>query len=67
MTMGEVLKLRLALASCLHAINRYYRGTKKGKSTGICISVKTGTSSIAAIETVLRSAAAEEDLPETLT
>lgn len=56
MTLEEVLKLRLALDSCLHAINRYHRGTKKGKSTGICLSVKTGTSSIAVLEVVLRSA-----------
>ena len=61
MTMGEVLKLRLAIDSCLHSINRYHRGTKKGKSTGICLSVKTGTSSIAVIETVLRSAAEPPD------
>jgi hypothetical protein len=56
LTFEEALKLSLALDSCLHSINRYHRGTKKGRSTGICLSVKTGTSSIAVIEAVLRSA-----------
>lgn len=55
MTMEEALKLRLALDSCLLAINRYNRGTKVGKSTGVCLSVKTGNSSIAVIEAVLRA------------
>lgn len=60
MTMEEVLKLRLALDSCLHSINRYHRGTKKGKSTGVCLSLKTGTSSIAVMETVLKPAEESE-------
>lgn len=57
LTFEEALKLSLALDSCLHSINRYHRGTKKGKSTGVCLSIKTGTASIAVIETVLRSSA----------
>lgn len=55
MTMEEVLKLRLALDSCLLSVNRYKRSTEQGKSAGVCLSVKTGNSSIAVIETVLRS------------
>ena len=57
LTFEEALKLSLALDSCLHSINRYHRGTKKGKAMGACLSVKTGTRSIAVIETVLREAA----------
>jgi hypothetical protein len=56
LTFEEALKLSLALETCLHSINRYHRGTKTGKSTGVCLSVKTG--SIAVIETVLRTAEA---------
>jgi hypothetical protein len=55
MSIEEVLKLRLALDSCLLAVNRYNRSRKEGKSAGICLSVKTGASSITVVETVLRS------------
>jgi hypothetical protein len=50
----EALKLRLALDSCLHAINRYDRSTKKGGAIGVLLSVKTDNSSIVIIETPLR-------------
>ena len=30
LTFEEALKLNLALDSCVHSINRYHRGTKKG-------------------------------------
>ena len=50
----EGLKLRLALDSCLHALNRYNRSTTKGRSRGVVLSVKTESSSIAVIEDVMR-------------
>jgi hypothetical protein len=64
-TMEEALKLRLALDSCLHAVNRYNRNTKQGRSTGICLSLKTGSEAISVIETVLRSKVATDDVSET--
>jgi hypothetical protein len=60
MTMEEVLKLRLALDAGLLALNRYNRATAKGKTAGLCLSVKTGNGSIAVIETVLRSQPASD-------
>ena len=51
----EALKLRLALDSCLHAINRFHRGTSKGRSMGVLLSLKTENSSIVVIESAMRS------------
>jgi len=56
----EALKLRLALDSCLHALNRYNRSTSKGRAMGIVLSVKTDNSTIAVIESAMRSAADEK-------
>jgi hypothetical protein len=52
----EALKLRLALDSCLHALNRYNRSTSKGRAMGVVLSVKTESSSIAIIEAAVRPA-----------
>src|SRR5688572_25622007 len=52
----EALKLRLALDSCLHAVNRYNRSTSKGRAMGVVLSVKTESSSIAVIEAPVRPA-----------
>ena len=52
----EALKLRLALDSCLHAINRYNRATTKGRAMGVVLSVKTESSTIAVIESAMRPA-----------
>ena len=52
----EALKLRLALDSCLHAVNRYNRSTLKGRAMGVVLSVKTESSSIAVIEAPVRPA-----------
>ena len=46
----EALKLQLAFESCLISINRYNRGTKKGKSMGILLSIKMDNCSITVIE-----------------
>lgn len=56
LSMEEALKLRLG-TRLLPSLNKPLppRGTKKGKSTGVCLSVKTGTGSVAVLETVLRS------------
>ena len=53
----EALKLRLALDSCLHAINRYDRSTKKGGAIGVLLSIKTDNSSIVVIERTIRPTA----------
>ena len=51
----EALKLRLALDSCLHALNRYNRSTQKGRAMGVLLSVKTESLSIAVIEAAMPS------------
>lgn len=56
----EALKLRLALDSCLHALNRYDRSTKKGGAIGILLSVKTDNSSIVVIERTIRPEATDK-------
>ena len=56
MSLEEALNLRPALDSCLHSVNRYNRNTKKGRSMGVMLSVKTDNSSVAVIETALRQA-----------
>lgn len=55
----EALKLRLALESCLLAVNRYKRSTTKGKAMCAVLSVKTESGTIAVIETVKRGGAAD--------
>lgn len=50
----EALKLRLALDSALHALNRYNRSTSKGRAMGVVLSIKTESSSIAVIEAAMR-------------
>jgi hypothetical protein len=54
-TFEEALKLRLALDSCLHALNRYNRATTKGRAMGVVLSIKTGSSTIAVIESAMRA------------
>lgn len=54
-TLEEALKLRLALDSCLHAVNRYNRSTLKGRAMGVVLSVKTESSSVAVIEAPMRT------------
>jgi hypothetical protein len=51
----EALKLSLALNSCLQSLNRYHRGTTKGRAMGVCLSVKMDNSFISVIETTIRS------------
>jgi hypothetical protein len=54
MELEEALKLRLALDSCLLALNRYNRSTAKGRAMGVVLSIKTDTSSIAVIDAKVR-------------
>src|SRR5688572_24360620 len=54
LTLEEALKLKLALDSCLQAVNRYNRNTTKGRSMGVVLSIKTETSSITVIEAPVR-------------
>ena len=56
MSTEEVLKLRLALDSCVLAVNRYNRASKAGKATGVCLSVKTGATSNTVVEVNLKTA-----------
>jgi hypothetical protein len=60
--LGEALKLRLALDSCLLSLNRYNRATSQGRAMSVVLSIKTDTTSIAVIETSGRaSKSAGED------
>jgi len=49
-TLEEALKLRLALESCLHSINRYNRSTKEGKSMGVTLSFKFDEKQVTVLE-----------------
>jgi hypothetical protein len=53
----EAVKLTLALQCCVQSLNRYNRSTTKGKSMGLLLSVKLDTSTVAVIESPIRSAA----------
>lgn len=46
----DALRLKLALDSALHSLNRYNRGTTKGRSMGVLLSIKIDNSSIVVIE-----------------
>lgn len=46
----EALKLYVAIQGCVQSLNRYNRGTKKGKSMGLSLSIKMDIKSIAVIE-----------------
>ncbi len=59
LTFEEALKLSLALESCLQSINRYNRSTAKGRNMGVVLSVKLDNSTIAVIESPLKSKLAE--------
>lgn len=62
-TFEEALKLRLALDSCLLAVNRYNRNTTKGRAMGLTLSLKTESGSIAVIETKMRPSATKTQDP----
>ena len=51
----EALKLHLAIESCLLNLNRFNRGTKKGRSMGMLLSIKMDNCSITVIDKQLPS------------
>jgi hypothetical protein len=55
MELEEALKLRLALDSCLLALNPLNRSTTKGRVMGAVLSIKTESSSIAVIDAKVRA------------
>lgn len=50
----EVMKLSLALQSCLMSLNRYKRSTTDGREMGLLLSIKTDSNSITVIEKRVR-------------
>ena len=46
----DAMKLMVALQSCVQSLNRYNRGTTKGKSMGVCLSIKSSNRSITVLE-----------------
>ena len=54
MNFDEVIKLSLAIQSCLMQLNRYNRSTTAGRQIGLLLSIKTGSGSITVIEKRIR-------------
>lgn len=56
MTFEEMLRLSLALQSCLMQLNRYKHSTTTGREMGLTLSVKTESKTITVIEKRVRPA-----------
>lgn len=59
MTFEEAVRFSLAVQSCVMQLNRYKRSAKEGREMGMCLSIKTETSTITVIEKRVRPESAE--------